>query len=99
MNLYLCKKDEAVGYADADTSLRYLQRHLDEVLVSVKKKELEALLWACQMQDEQGKFWCSRDMDMRAFVQRVLKTKVTALQFNEVYSWVYKGAKRGRPSK
>ena len=98
VNLMLAKQNPDVGYQDISKSIKKLNFEMTQVSKWMKHQELEGLLWACQQMDEQGKFWCAKEgVPFRTFVNKLLNYKQTELYFNEVYSWIHKKPKRGRP--
>lgn len=50
MNVYVAAKE--LGYADVDVTLKQTTERLNNILLPIKKEELEAALWACQQLSE-----------------------------------------------
>lgn len=98
VNLMLAKQHNEVGYQDINKSVKKLNLEMQQIKKWITHKELEGLLWACQQMDELGKFWnASEGVPFKTFVNKLLNYKHTELYFNEVYSWIHKKPKKGRP--
>jgi hypothetical protein len=98
VNLMLAKQHKEVGYQDINMSIKKLNFEMTQVKKWMKHSELESLLWACQQMDELGLFWnATEGVPFKTFVNKLLNYKQTELYFNEVYSWIHKKPKKGRP--
>lgn len=74
-NLANAKKDIKVGFEDADrTYEQVVECFSSGKAISLPQDVLESALWACNLLDEQQKFFHPSDHTFDSFVRRIINT-------------------------
>jgi hypothetical protein len=90
---------EQVGYLDWEVPFWRFTARLEKFGATMKKSELEAALWACNLLDEEGEFFNVTSEDLTTFINKLLNYKKRRLHFDEVYNQIKDRPKMGRPNK
>lgn len=93
-NLYNSADDPDVGNEDTDMLLWEILKPLEDVRAKVPRGAIERALWACNMNDEAGKFWypttATRGRTFKDFLKQTFYKYrgVGSCTFNEIYHWI-----------
>ena len=88
---------EEVGYLDWDVPFWRFLAKLNKYRTHIKKSELEAALWACNLLDEQGEFFNLDGEKLDVFINKIMNYKQRRLHFDSVYNHITARPKMGRP--
>lgn len=90
---------DEVGYLDWDQPFWRFTEKLKRFGATMKKSELEAALWACNLLDEKGEFFNTTSETCDVFINQLMNYKRRRKYFDEVYNQIKDRPKMGRPNK
>ena len=73
MNVYLARSVDEIGWQHARQTFDRYYREM-ETTTRISQGNLETGLWACNMLDEQGRFWHPDQGKLRPFVRSILNS-------------------------
>lgn len=83
LNAYKANEQPEIGYQDTIETLDGITRRLNQKIL-LDPRQIESLLWACNMLDEEKKFAHPTGMEFKDFVKRVLPNGTFNLKYNTV---------------
>ena len=83
INVHGASSNPYIGMEDAERALRDIYRELN-FTVNVPRDLLESTLWACNMNNEAGKFQHPNGMTFKEFVNKVSKGHKFNLDYNVI---------------
>jgi len=83
LNAYKANEQPEIGYQDTIETLDALSRRLNQKIL-LDPRQIESLLWACNMLDEEGKFVHPTGMKFDDFVHRVAPGGDFSKKYNTV---------------
>lgn len=90
---------DTAGYLDCETSFTTFLSRLQKYGTVIKKSELEAGLWACNILDEQGEFFNVTSAPLDVFINQLMQYKQRRKHFDRIYNQVKDRPRIGRPTK
>lgn len=89
-NTYMAAKDPNIGWEDARQHLNMFTKEM-RFGVTLLQGNIERALWACNMLEEQGKFWHPRDLTFHSFLDIMLDRR---WNFDKTYNLLTKREKK-----
>lgn len=83
LNAYKANEQPEIGYQDTIETLDAISRRLNQKIL-LDPRQIESLLWACNMLDEEKKFVHPTGMTFSDFVKRVLPNGTFDPKYNTV---------------
>ena len=90
---------DTAGYLDCEVSYSSFLARLQRHGAVMKRSELEAALWACNILDEQGEFFNVTSAPLDVFINQLMNYKKRRLHFDRLYNQVKERPRMGRPPK
>lgn len=90
---------DEVGYLDWDQPFWRFAQRLQKYGATMKKSELEAALWACNLLDEKGEFFNTTSETCDVFINQLMNYKQRRKHFDTIYNQIKDRPKLGRPNK
>lgn len=90
---------DLVGYEDWDVPFTRFCQRIEKQGTVMRRSEMEAALWACNLLDERGEFFNVTSEDLDVFINKLMNYKRRRKFFDTIYNQIRNRPRMGRPNK
>ncbi len=84
-HIHQAAQDPEIGYLDADNNINRITNDLNRKPAAIRQSQVEAALAACNLAEEQGKFWDPLDRSIDGFIGDVIGASGKNYRFDKNY--------------